>query len=110
VSEKLGLSFKNSRELNKIIDESLPGRPRFQRQQVMVGNEVCDVYFRDVIACVKALFGDPDFAPYLVFVPEKHYVDETKKTRLYHDMNTGKWWWSTQASLAVYFAFLNILL
>jgi hypothetical protein len=62
----------------------------------MVANEVCEVYFRDVIACIKALYGNPDFAPYLVFLPEKHYVDEEKTQRMYHDMHTGKWWWSTQ--------------
>jgi hypothetical protein len=52
--ERLGLSFKNSKELNKIIDESLPGRPAFKRHEVMVGNEVCEVFFRDVIACIRA--------------------------------------------------------
>lgn len=98
VSERLGLSFKNSKELNNIIDNNLPGCPRFERHEVLVGNEVCEVYFRDVIACIKALFGDPDFAPYLVFAPEKHYVDENKTMRMYHDMHTGKWWWSTQVS------------
>lgn len=98
VSERLGLSFKNSKELNNIIDNNLPGCPRFERHEVLVGNEVCKVYFRDVIACIKALFGDPDFAPYLVFAPEKHYVDESKTMRMYHDMHTGKWWWSTQVS------------
>jgi hypothetical protein len=61
-----------------------------------VGSEVCDVYFRDVIACVKALFGDPNFTPYLMFAPEKQYTDDTKEVRMYHDMHTGRWWWSTQ--------------
>ena len=62
----------------------------------MVANEVCEVYFHDVIACIKVLYGDPDFAQYLVFLPEKHYVDEGKTQWMYHDMHTGKWWWSTQ--------------
>lgn len=57
---------------------------------------MCEVYFRDVIACLRALFGDPDFASVLVFAPEKHYTDELRKERLYHDMQTGRWWWSTQ--------------
>jgi len=96
VFKSLGLSFKSSNELNKIIDDQLPGRPRFERHEIMVANEVCEVYFRDVIACIKALYGDPDFAQYLVFLPEKHYVDEGKTQRMYHDMHTGKWWWSTQ--------------
>ena len=96
VHERLGLSFKNTTELNKIIDETLPGRPRFNRHELVIGNEVCEVYFRDVIECIKALFNDPSFAPYLVFAPEKHYTDETKTMRMYHDMHTGRWWWSTQ--------------
>ncbi|GLB39850.1 putative protein Coprinopsis cinerea okayama7 130 [Lyophyllum shimeji] len=99
VVERLGLSFKSTKELNKLIDYELPGRPPFVRHEIMVGDEVCDVYFRDVIACITALFGNPDFAPYLAFAPERHYSDETKTVRLYHDMKTGKWWWTTQEQL-----------
>ena len=100
VVEHLGLSYKNAAELNKLIDQELPGRPSFQRHEVMVGTEVCDVYFRDVIACIKALFADPDLAPYLVTTPEKHFTYNTYggRTRMYHDMHTGKWWWETQVS------------
>ena len=98
--EGLGLSYKNAAELNKLIDKELPGRPAFQRHEVMVGTEVCDVYFRDVIACIKALFADPELAQYLVTVPEKHFTDgsDGKRTRMYHDMHTAKWWWSTQVA------------
>jgi hypothetical protein len=49
------------------------------------------------LECVRPLWGDADFAPYLFVVPEKHYVDKGKKIRMYHNMHTGKWWWSTQA-------------
>ena len=94
--ERLGLSFKNSNELNNIIDKSLPGRPAFKRYEVMLGNEVCEVFFRDIIPCIRALFGDPNFDAVLALTPEKHYVDEERKVRMYHDMNTGRWWWSTQ--------------
>ena len=76
VHKHLGLSFKNSMELNKIIDTLLPGQPRFEKHEIVVGDEVCEVYYRDVIACLRVLFGNPDFAPFLVFAPEKHYVDE----------------------------------
>ncbi|KJA19341.1 hypothetical protein HYPSUDRAFT_1096163 [Hypholoma sublateritium FD-334 SS-4] len=99
VAERLGLSFKNSLELNKLIDQSLPGRPHFEHHEILVGNEVCDVYFRDITACIKALFGDPSFAPYLMILPEKHYTDERRTKRMYHDMNTGRWWWLTQEEL-----------
>ncbi|KAM6496353.1 hypothetical protein JOM56_009059 [Amanita muscaria] len=98
VQEGLNLSFKNTRELNKFIDRKLPGRPPFEHQEILVGGEVCDVYFRDIIACIRALFGDPDFAPYLVVAPERHYTDESEQERMYHDMHAGRWWWSTQVT------------
>ena len=96
IPEHLELSFKNARELNNVIDTHLPGRPPFQQKEILVGDEVCELYFRDIIQCIQALFYDPDFAPYLIFTPEKHYADEEKTERMYHDMHTGPWWWSTQ--------------
>ncbi|KAI9433522.1 hypothetical protein H4582DRAFT_1819834 [Lactarius indigo] len=99
VVDKLGLSFKNSMELNKIIDTQLPGRPSFKRMGVELGGEVFDVYFRDIMECVRALYSDPEFSPYLVYAPERHYVDEKCDLRMYHDMHTGEWWWSTQKAL-----------
>ncbi|KAF9053413.1 hypothetical protein BJ165DRAFT_1320201, partial [Panaeolus papilionaceus] len=99
IKESLGLSFSNTTELNKIIDDLPARRPRFERHEVLVGSEVCEVYFRDAMECVKALYSNPEFAPYLVFKPEMHYTDTTMSTRIYHDMHTGKWWWSTQKQL-----------
>ncbi|KAG6810656.1 hypothetical protein H0H92_010893 [Tricholoma furcatifolium] len=99
VLDKLGLSFSNSKELNKIIDKQLPGRPQFQRQELLIGGEVCEMFYRDVLECIRALLGDPDFAAVLVFLPEKHYTDEEQRVRMYHDMHTGKWWWSTQEAV-----------
>lgn len=99
VGDHLGISFKNSRELNKIIDSKLPGRPSFVCKEIMVGSEVCELYFCDIAACVKSLSGDPNFAPYLVFQPEKHYTNEIKEVHMFHDMHTSHWWWSTQVSV-----------
>ncbi|KAH7917158.1 hypothetical protein BV22DRAFT_1026893, partial [Leucogyrophana mollusca] len=99
VGDKLGLSYRTSKELNATIDKKLPSRPRFVHEQVIVAGEAFDVYYRDVIECVKALYGDPDFAPYLAFRAERHYADEDQTVRLFHDMHTGKWWWETQKQL-----------
>ncbi|KAG1761075.1 hypothetical protein EDD22DRAFT_986934 [Suillus occidentalis] len=87
------------RELNKIIDNELPGRPKFKRDQIVVANEAFDVYYRDIIECIKALFSDPNFADFLVFAPERHYADKDETIRLYHEMHTGKWWWNSQKHL-----------
>ncbi|KAJ7463204.1 hypothetical protein FB451DRAFT_1494005 [Mycena latifolia] len=78
-------------------DGQLPtGRPTFQRQEIVVGGEAFDVYFRPVVDCLKALYGDPEFAQDLVFMPERHYADADKTIRLYDDMHTAEWWWRTQ--------------
>ncbi|RPD58107.1 hypothetical protein L226DRAFT_467289 [Lentinus tigrinus ALCF2SS1-7] len=96
----LGLSFKNSGELNRIIDNDLTsGRPRFTRREVIVAGQAFEVFYRDVIACVRALYGDPEFAGILVFTPERHYADGDHTVRVYFDMHTGRWWWDTQAAI-----------
>ncbi|KAJ7783991.1 hypothetical protein DFH07DRAFT_727778 [Mycena maculata] len=100
VTEALGLSYKNSRELNQIIDDDLPGaRPVFERQEIVVGGEAFDVYFRPIMECVRALYGDPEFAQDLIFAPERQYADADKTIRLYHDIHTAEWWWKTQKNL-----------
>ncbi|KAL1941438.1 hypothetical protein VTO73DRAFT_7255 [Trametes versicolor] len=93
----LGLSYRNSAQLNAIIDTKLvSGRPRFIRREIVVAGEAFEVFYRDVIACVRALFGDPEFAGILVFAPERHYADADCTVRVYFDMHTGKWWWAQQ--------------
>jgi hypothetical protein len=64
----------------------------------MVGSEVCNVYFHDVITCTKVLFADPDLAHYLIMASEKHftYGSDRQKIHMYHDMHIGRWWWLTQ--------------
>jgi hypothetical protein len=57
-----------------------------------------EVFYCNVIDCIKSLFGDPNFTSFLRFSPEKHYTDDTKGVQMYHDMHTGKWWWTTQVS------------
>ncbi|KAI1784280.1 hypothetical protein LXA43DRAFT_976757 [Ganoderma leucocontextum] len=100
VAERLSLSFKNTRGLNYIIDRHLPpARPRFQREELVVAGEPQEVFFRDILQCVEALWGDPEFAPILLLVPERHYADADHTVHVYFDMNTGKWWWATQKEL-----------
>ncbi|KAJ7846002.1 hypothetical protein B0H13DRAFT_2238970 [Mycena leptocephala] len=96
VCDSLNLSYGTSAQLNKIIDEKLPGRPKFTRSEVVVNDEVFHLYSRDIMECVRALWGDTGFAPYLFVAPEKHYIDKDKKIRMYHNMHTGKWWWTVE--------------
>lgn len=57
------------------------------------------MFARDILECVQALYGDPQHAQYLCFAPERHYADAEKAERLYHDINSGMWWWSTQVRI-----------
>ncbi|KAI0833350.1 hypothetical protein BC628DRAFT_1307698 [Trametes gibbosa] len=95
----LALSFRGMHDLNKIVDKLPMGRPAFERQEIVVSNKAFEVYTRDIIQCIRALLGDPEFTPLLLLVPERHYADSEHTTRVYFDMNTGKWWWATQVSL-----------
>ncbi|KAJ3998021.1 hypothetical protein F5050DRAFT_1798690 [Lentinula boryana] len=100
VSEALGLSYRNSNELNNIIDKELPTRrPAFTREEVVIAGQAFDLYRRDILECIQALYGNPDHCQYLCFTPERHYADADKTIRLYHDFNTGKWWWDTQKAV-----------
>ncbi|KIJ89870.1 hypothetical protein K443DRAFT_117413 [Laccaria amethystina LaAM-08-1] len=96
VRDTLNLSYKNSEELNRIIDTKLPGWPQFTRREVMQSGEVVEFYMRDIVECLRALWGDPDFDGDLILEPEQLYADEDMTIRIYHEMNTGKWWWDTQ--------------
>ena len=95
--EKLGLSYRTTDELNKLIDHKLhAGRPDFQCKDLIIGNEQLQFYHRDVLLCIRALYGDAAFANNLVFAPEKHYTDHERKCRVYSEIYTGDWWWAVQ--------------
>ncbi len=97
--ENLGLSYRNIKELNRIIDEEMPGRPRFKCEEVYIGGESYDFHFREVIPCIRTLFGDPRYSRRLVFAPERHYQDAGHATQVFSEMYTGKWWWSVQVRM-----------
>ncbi|KAJ3995318.1 hypothetical protein F5050DRAFT_1573893 [Lentinula boryana] len=100
VCENLNLSYRNADQLNVIIDEELPSIcPKFERQEVVVQGQAYEMYFRDILECLKSLYGDAEFIEYLKFAPECHYENVQCEDQLFHDMYTGGWWWSTQARL-----------
>ncbi|KAJ7200607.1 hypothetical protein GGX14DRAFT_400602 [Mycena pura] len=60
VREKLGLSYGTSAQLNAIIDKQLPGRPAFERSEIVVDGEVFDLYSRILSAGSASLIFDFD--------------------------------------------------
>jgi hypothetical protein len=96
VVDRLGLSFSSTKELNEIIDQRLPGRPPFQCREFVIGGETLELHFRDVLSCIRSIYGDPSFACDLVVAPEHHYADRERTVRIYSEMHTGDWWWAVQ--------------
>ncbi|KAH9010812.1 hypothetical protein EDB84DRAFT_1590797 [Lactarius hengduanensis] len=97
--DRLELSYRNTRELNNIIDRELPGRPPFKCWDLLIGGETLHFYYRDIIQCLRSLYGDPEFARDMVFAPERHYTKRDRTCRVYSEMHTGDWWWAVQTSL-----------
>ena len=95
VVQRLDLSYRTTKELNDTIDD-LPGRPPFVCEEVTIGDEHLKFYYRDILASVRTLYGDPTFQHDLIFAPERHFTDDERKCRVYNEMHTGDWWWSVQ--------------
>ncbi|KAF8262863.1 hypothetical protein EI94DRAFT_1808163 [Lactarius quietus] len=50
VVNKLGLSYSSTRELNHIIDNELSGPPLFECHTLVIGEELLEFYFQDILA------------------------------------------------------------
>jgi hypothetical protein len=93
VVEALGLSFHTVKGLNEKIDDELPTCPPFHCKEVTFGEERLEFYYRDVMKCIRAIYGNPQFAHHLVFAPERHYTSQERTCRIYNELYTGDWWW-----------------
>ncbi|KAF8270154.1 hypothetical protein EI94DRAFT_1771016 [Lactarius quietus] len=51
--------------------------------------ESYDVHFRQLIPCIRTLFGDPSFAKRLNLVPECHYLDADHTTQIFKSRRPG---------------------
>lgn len=96
-----GLSYRTVKQLNDLIDHKLPGRPSFRCKELVIGQERLQFHYRDALESIRSLFGDPQYAQDLVFVPERHYVSHERKSRVYHEMYSCDWWWSIQVRLSL---------
>ena len=96
IVDKLGLSYRSVQQLNKMIDTKLPGPPRFQRDVLYIGDEELEFYSRDVLECIRSLFGNRSWAQDMAFAPERHYTSHARTSRIYNELYTSDWWWTAQ--------------
>ena len=60
--------------------------------------ETVEVWYRDPIACVRELIGNPMFAKMLAYAPELVFRDAKGTERQIDEMWTADWWWKMQVS------------
>jgi hypothetical protein len=64
-----------------------------------VSSERLELWMRDPVECMKELMGNPIFRKYMEYAPQKHFLDEEGKNRVFDEMWTADWWWNTQVKL-----------
>ncbi len=107
MTDLLCINFKNMTELNTIIDKKiLSDQPKFVAEEIIVAGQAFDLYRRNILECVRALYGDPEHAQYLCFAPECHYANKDQMIRVFHNFHTGRWWWDTQVGAIHWIAFV----
>jgi hypothetical protein len=101
IIDALGLSYCSIKEMNLIIGTKVSGRPTFQCKELSIGHEHLEFHYRDIIECIRSLYGDPEFAQDLAFALEQHYTDPKHTCCIYNEMYTGDWWWSVQVCIDI---------
>jgi len=94
------LSFQTAKDMFARIQQHMPHGPAWKSSTVTLPdapNEPQIFFYRDIIECVKFLFGNPKFRDSMVYEPYELY-EEDGKTRVYHEMYTGKCWNELQVS------------
>ncbi|KAG8773834.1 hypothetical protein FRC12_002290 [Ceratobasidium sp. 428] len=66
----------------------LAGEGEWEREEIL--------YKRPVVDVIRDLLGNPAFARFMRYAPEKHWTSRARKSRVYGEMWTGKWWWRRQ--------------
>ncbi|KAG9076840.1 hypothetical protein FRC06_009249 [Ceratobasidium sp. 370] len=94
--------WKNIKQFETEVD-NLPHGPEWCRETIRVptddGEEVLDLWKRDVVGMVEMLVRDRRFMRYMRFAPERHWNSEERVERVYDEMWSGEWWWRMQTIL-----------
>ncbi|EPS92888.1 hypothetical protein FOMPIDRAFT_1137184, partial [Fomitopsis schrenkii] len=101
VVERLGLSFKDVRELFSKVD-TIPERAPWRTTSLAFPDrreEKHLVRYRDIIAAIKALLGTPSYAKQIVWRPRRVFTDASKTKQVFSEMWTGMWWNELQECL-----------
>ncbi|KAJ3489169.1 hypothetical protein NLI96_g2326 [Meripilus lineatus] len=102
VVESLGLSYNNARALNQIIDHELPNLAEWSCTQIDLSTKTdasYEMYSRDILQCIRVLYGNPAFSEEMAYAPEKHFSDIEMIHRIFSEMHICDWWNEVQEEL-----------
>ena len=93
--ENLGLSYRNIRALHQKVD-AIPERSGDWHTRHLSFKDQPDekytIRFRDPVEAIQSLWRDADLSPEMVFKPAKVFSDRDRKSRIFNEMWTSKWW------------------
>ncbi|KAH9913038.1 uncharacterized protein B0H18DRAFT_888940 [Fomitopsis serialis] len=101
VVEKLGLTFKDVRELFMRVD-SIPDRASWKMSSLSFPDrpdEMHLVRYRDILEAIQALLGNPSYAKHIVYRPKRVFADRSRMKQIFTEMWMGLWWNSVQVGL-----------
>ncbi len=59
-----------------------------------------DLFHRDILACIRMLYGNPAFSKVMSYRPRKCYADKGRQHRLFTELHTSNWWNEIQVCAA----------
>ncbi|KAG9081775.1 hypothetical protein FRC06_005394 [Ceratobasidium sp. 370] len=78
--------WKDLKEFEQEVNR-LPRGPSWYRETILVmgdgGEEVLDLWKRNVVEMIRCLLSDPRFIPHTRFAPERHYDSQARDNRVY---------------------------
>lgn len=93
------LSYPSAHAFRSWI-ESLPDPPRWYCEEITVegykSKQPIYFYWRDALEVIEYIFGNPVFAPYMQYDPQRVWTDTTKTERIYSEYMTGDFAWKAQ--------------
>ncbi|KAH9066073.1 hypothetical protein EDB83DRAFT_2506343 [Lactarius deliciosus] len=91
-------TFTSAHALQSLI-ESLPDPPRWYCEEMIIEgykSEKITFYWHDALDVIEYIFGNPIFAPYMQYDPQRVWMDISKAERVYSEYMTGDFAWQSQ--------------
>ncbi|KAH9033653.1 hypothetical protein EDB84DRAFT_1588305 [Lactarius hengduanensis] len=88
-------TFTSAHALRSLV-ESLPDPPRWYSEEMIIEgyeSEKMTFYWRDTLDVIEYIFGNPIFAPYMQYDPQRVWTDISKTERIYSEYLTGDFAW-----------------